>query len=244
MILAAGKGSRLKPFTLSKPKVLLEILDVPLLEYVILYLKYHGVEEIIINIHHHAEQIIDFLRKKNQYNIRIEISDESDELLNTGGGLKKVSWFFDDNEPFFLVACDVITNLDLSALYAYHLLHKPIVTLAVKQRKSTRELLFDERYNLIGWKSNITGDVRQLHMLKNPVKIAFSAIQIIEPVIFDLISEEGSFSLIDVYLRLARDHFIKGFEHNQSHWFEFGRKENFLLRENEEIIRGIYNRYF
>jgi MurNAc alpha-1-phosphate uridylyltransferase len=242
MIFAAGKGRRLKPLTDNKPKALLEICGVPLLKHQILYLMYYGVKEVIVNVHHHADQIIDFIKRMSKYNIRIEYSYEA-ELLGTGGGLKKAGWFFNDGKPFVVVASDVITDLDLTNIYSYHCAQKPVATLAVKHRKSTREFLFDSTYTLCGWHSNLSGETRISRTVDNPVKIAFSAIHVIDPVIIGLITEQGSFSLTDAYIRLAAENDIKGYEHNQSQWFEFGRIDNLRICENEEIIGRIYEKY-
>ena len=143
MILAAGIGTRLRPITLEKPKCLVEVQGISLLEHTIRYLKYFGVKEIVINVHHFADQIEQFIQHKNSFGIQIALSDEREALLDTGGGLIKAKWFFDDKKPFFLIASDVITDLDLTSLYNYHLLHDPLVTLAVKHRQSSREFLFD-----------------------------------------------------------------------------------------------------
>lgn len=240
MILAAGRGTRLGPLTDKIPKVLVEVNGVPLLEYAIRMLGHYGVKEIIINLHHHAQQIVDFLRARRYFHLQIEFSDETDELLDTGGGLYKARWFFDDGEPFFVMASDIITDLDLHKMSAFHLEQRPLATLAVKRRKSSRELLFDGLHTLAGWHSNVTGETRISRDISNPIAIAFSAVQVIDPAIFGLVTEKGPFSLTDMYLRLAAHHEIKGFEHNNSHWFEFGRMENFQAKGNEALLRKIY----
>ncbi|UCH15597.1 MAG: nucleotidyltransferase family protein [Bacteroidales bacterium] len=242
MILAAGEGTRLKPLTNNIPKALLEIKGKPLLEHTINYLKHFGVDEIIINVHHFAEQIIDWLRDKKNFNIRIELSDETDKLLDTGGGLKKASWFFDDNAPFFLTTVDVITNLNLNKLYEFHIKSGALATLAVKKRPSTREFLFDKDYCLCGWKSNTTGEKTLLVEEKNvKLSIAFSTIHVISPSIFELITEEGPFPITGLYLRLAKEHTIKGFVHDESFWMEFGRIENIEKAEkSQELEKVLY----
>lgn len=246
MILAAGEGTRLKPLTDKKPKALVEVKGKPLLEHTINYLKHFGVNEIIINVHHFAQQIIDFLESRKNFNIRIEISDETDKLLDTGGGLKKASWFFNDKSSFILATVDVITNLDLNKLYKFHIKSGALATLAVKKRPSTREFLFDKNYCLCGWKSNITGEKKLL--VRNVLvkhSIAFSTYQVINPVIFNLILEKGIFSMTDLYLRLAKEHTINGFVHNESFWMEFGRLENIEKAEKsralENVISDMYN---
>jgi len=246
MILAAGEGSRLKPLTDKIPKALVEVKGKTLLEHTINYLKHFGVDEIVINVHHFAEQIVAYLKDKNNFNIRIEISDETDRLLDTGGGLKKASWFFNDKSSFFLTTVDVITNLDLNKLYQFHLKSGALATLAVKKRPSTREFLFDKDYCLCGWKNNLTGEEKLL-VSKDAVKysIAFSTYHVINPVIFKLITEKDTFSMTDLYLRLAKEHTINGFVHNESFWMEFGRIENIEKAEKsralEMVISELYN---
>jgi NDP-sugar pyrophosphorylase family protein len=243
MILAAGIGTRLRPITLEKPKCLVEVRGISLLEHTIRYLKYFGVKEIVINVHHFADQIEQFIRDKNSFGIHIVFSDEREALLDTGGGLLKAKWFFDDKNPFFLIASDVITDLDLTALYNYHLHRNPLVTLAVKHRNSSREFLFDTAQRLCGWHNNVTGETRWVNEIPNPLKIAFSTIHVIDPAIFDLVTETGVFSLIDLYLRLAKENVILGFEHDETEWFEFGRIENLEGLNRSEEIKAIFRRF-
>ncbi|MFO7368840.1 MAG: nucleotidyltransferase family protein [Bacteroidales bacterium] len=243
MILAAGKGTRMRPLTDKMPKALLPVQGVALLEHTIRYLKYYGITEIIINVHHHAKQIIDFIEKNNSFGIRIEFSDETDELLDTGGGLYKARWFFDETEPFILTSSDVITDLDLNNLVGFHKKNKPLVSLAVKHRNSSRDFLFDQQYHLCGWHNNVNGETKLIREVANPVKIGFSTIHCISPSIFRLITERGCFSIVDSYLRLAVAHTIMGFEHDQSRWIECGRIENYPLLNEEPEIREIYNKY-
>jgi len=243
MILAAGKGTRLKPITDNIPKALIKIQGVPLLEHCIKYLKFFGIYEIIVNVHHHAQQIIDFLNKNDNFGLHIEISDERDELLETGGGLYKARWFFNDNMPFVMMSSDIITNLNLEDLCACHRRYKPIATLAVKERTSTRAFLFNEHNDLCGWQNNATGEIRWSRPAANFKAIPFSAIHVIDPAIFDLITERGFFSITDLYLRLAKEHIIKGYEHNESLWFECGRIENLDTLNNLPEIKHIYRHF-
>lgn len=243
MILAAGIGTRLRPITLEKPKCLVEVRGISLLEHTIRYLKYFGVKEIVINVHHFADQIEQFIRDKNSFGIHIDFSDERDALMDTGGGLVKAEWFFDDKKPFFLIASDVITDLDLTKLYEYHLNHDPLVTLAVKHRPSSREFLFDPGHRLCGWHNNVTGETRWVKEISDTLKIAFSTIHVVNPRIFDMVTETGAFSLIDLYLRLAGQYTILGFEHNETAWFEFGRIENLESLNQSEDIKAIFGRF-
>jgi len=244
MILAAGEGTRLKPLTNKIPKALIEVNGKPLLEHTIRYLLYYGVDEIIINVHHLADQIIEYIKLKNYFNIRIEFSDEKDKLLGTGGGLKKASWFFNDSKSFFLATADIITNHDLNKLYSMHVQSDALVTLALKSRQSTRELLLNDDYHLCGWKSNVTGE-RKLVNDDADIKysIAFSGYHVINPSIFNKISEEGSFSIIDLYLKLANENVINGFIQNDSFWIEFGRIGNFKAAGRSKKLKKIISKY-
>lgn len=243
MILAAGLGTRMLPLTENMPKALIEIQGVPLIKHTILYLKHYGVTDIIINVHHCASQLIEYIRQNRNFGLNIEFSDETDLLLDTGGGLLKARHFFDNEESFVLTSSDVITDLDLFEMFKAHHREKPLVTLAVKKRESSRDLLFDKNYHLCGWHNNRTGESLIIKNVINPVKIAFSTIHIINTGIFDLIVEKGKFSIIDLYLRLAKDQIITGFEHNDSLWFECGKFENLVRLNQNTEIKKIYNKY-
>jgi NDP-sugar pyrophosphorylase family protein len=236
MILAAGKGIRLRPHTYDKPKALIKINHTTMLEHQINYLSFYDVSEIIINIHHFAEQIKDFISRK-KYKTRIEFSDEQEQLLDTGGGLKKAAWFFDDGKPFLLIGIDIFTNLNLYDLLAFHKSHGSLATLAVKKRQSTRDFLFDQNNMLCGWKNNLTGEeIITRNYNSELTSYGFSVIHVINPDIFKLISETGPFTMTSLYLRLAENHQILAFPHNNDQWFELGRLENL---NNPESIRSI-----
>jgi NDP-sugar pyrophosphorylase family protein len=243
MILAAGIGTRLRPITQYKPKALVEVQGVPLLEHTIRYLKYFGVQDIIINVHHLADQIVDFLKQHDYFGLHISISDECDALMDTGGGLFKARWFFDDGKPFLLTASDVITDLNLNSIYQYHINHNPLVTLAVKKRETSREFIFDSEERLCGWHNNLTDETRWARTSAEPQKLAFSTIHVIDPRLFDLITETGAFSLTDLYLRLAAEHTILGFKHNETSWFEFGRIENLDRLNKSAEIHSMFSRF-
>jgi len=175
--------------------------------------------------------------------LNITLSDEREMLMDTGGGLVKAGWFFSDGKPFVLIASDVITDLDILSMYRYHLDHKPLVTLAVKHRESTREFLFDAGYQLCGWHNNVTGETRWVRKSSDAHKIAFSTIHVIDPRLFSLVTESGPFSLIDLYLRIAGEHTILGYNHDDSVWFEFGRIENLDRLNKSAEIRTLFKRY-
>ncbi|MEA3496326.1 MAG: sugar phosphate nucleotidyltransferase, partial [Bacteroidota bacterium] len=152
IILAAGYGTRLKPLTDNKPKALIEVNGKTLLEICILKLKNEGIKDIIVNVHHFSEQIIKYLKEKNNFNINIQISEE-EKLLDTGGGIKKARWFLDDKDPFLVYNVDIISDIDIQKFYNFHIKNNPLVSLAVSDRKSTNYLLFDSNNFLAGWKS-------------------------------------------------------------------------------------------
>lgn len=245
MILAAGTGTRLRPLTDNKPKALIEVNNIAMLEHQINYLMFYGVNEIIINIHHFGEQIKNFINQK-KFNIRIEFSDELDQLLDTGGGLKKASWFFDDGKPFFLLGADIYTDLNLTDLLDYHKKFNPIATVAVKKRNSTRDFMIDENNILCGWRNNLTGE--EIFSRKSDNRLTnygFSVIHVINPDIFNLIEETEPFTMTSLYMRLVKNNIVMAYPHNQDEWFEFGRLENFYnqaMLQKADRIQRIYLR--
>jgi len=227
MILAAGLGTRLRPHTNYHPKALIPVNDMPLLEIVIRRLKHFGVKDIIVNVHHFAEQIISFLEKNNHFDINIAVSDERDQLLNTGGGLKKAGWFFEDGAPFLLCNTDILSNLDLHKFYKAHLASDALVTLAVRKRETSRYLIFAEDKKMQGWVNVKTGKMilRRAHP-GNCQLMAFSGLHIIDPKIFSMMPKEDAFSIIDVYLDLAANNNLMSYEENASVWLDVGKPEN------------------
>lgn len=224
MILAAGLGTRLRPFTLSHPKALFEVNGITLLEQAITYLKKYHYHDIIINVHHFAEQIIEFLRSNNNFGVNITISDESDLLLDTGGAIKKAAWFFDDGKPFLIYNVDIITDLDLNELRTYHLSNSALATLAVRKRKSSRYLLFDENKHLCGWRNVTTS--KEIFVRHSPQMklLAFSGIQILSPGILSYLPEEQVFSLTDFYLKIAAKNIaITYYDHSAGFWRDVGK---------------------
>ena len=207
MIFAAGMGTRLKPLTDTMPKALVPVGGKPLLQHVIEKLSKNGFDEIIINIHHFAEQIIDFIASENQFNIRIEFSDEREKLLDTGGGIKKAAWFFDDNKPFLVHNVDILSNIDLSELYTTHIRGNSPGTLVCSDRETSRYLLFDSEHHLKGWFNKKTGETKSPVPSLQPAhyqKLAFSGIHILHPSIFNHMQDlPDRFPIIDFYLSLC-----------------------------------------
>ncbi len=239
LVLAAGLGTRLQPLTNSKPKALIEINGKTLLELTITRLLKFGFDQIIVNVHHFADQITDYLETKKNFGAQISISDESNLLLDTGGGLKKASWFFNDGKPFLIHNVDVLSDLDFTKLYESHLGSNGIATLAVQNRKSSRYFLFDKEKNLCGWTNVKTGDSKIVrHDSEALEPYAFSGIQIVSPGIFDLLPDDKVFSLVDLYLSVASKNRITYFDHTNSVFVDLGKKEN--LAEAVVLIDKIF----
>lgn len=207
MIFAAGLGTRLKPLTDTIPKALVPVAGKPLLQHTIEKLKAAGFDEIIINLHHFPDQIINFVETNNRFGIRIEFSDEREKLLDTGGAIKKASWFFDDGQPFLIHNVDILSNIDLRELLARHRENGSAATLVCSERQTSRYLLFDESDHLKGWINEKTGAV------KSPIpdftpsgyqKLAFSGIHVLQPTLFQHMKDmPDKFSIIDFYLEFS-----------------------------------------
>jgi NDP-sugar pyrophosphorylase family protein len=227
MILAAGLGTRLGSLTASRPKALVELNGTPLLALVIQRLQLFGFDEIIINIHHFAEQIIQYLQRHNNFGLRISISDEREMLLDTGGGIKKAEWFFNNGQPFLVHNVDIISSIDLKALYQYHHDTQAMATLACKERSSSRYFLFDRQQRLCGWENNQTGEQK----IAIPVSLdelqqmAFSGIHVIRPELLRQIRQTGAFSIIDIYLHLAASNLINCFDICEADVTDVGKPE-------------------
>ena len=231
MILAAGLGTRLKPFTDKHPKALAPVNGKTLLQRNIEFLKSYGVDDILINVHHFADQIIHHIEENHQFGIKITISDETDQVLETGGGLKKASWFFDDGNPFILMNVDILTDMNLQKLIAYHEAHNALVTLAVSTRESSRCFLWNEDLLLCGWRNRQTGEERISRAEPHLTEMSFSGIHIIDPAFFSFLTQEGKFSIVDTYLEAARKERILGYDHSGSHLIDVGKPESILKAE-------------
>jgi len=227
MILAAGLGTRLGPLTERKPKALVEWEGLPLIDHVILKLKDAGFSEIIINVHHHARMIMDHVEKMDNFGIRIEFSHEKEKLLDTGGGIARAAWFFDER-PFLVYNVDIISSIDLKAMMEAHMKSRAIATMAVKERVTSRSLLMNKDRYLKGWRDNRSGETilaADSDVGLNP--ISFSAIHIMEPAIFKLFPSEDCFPIMPFYLKLARREFIYMYRHDQDTWMDLGKLESY-----------------
>jgi mannose-1-phosphate guanylyltransferase len=240
MILAAGLGSRLRPLTNGRPKALVTVGGRTLLEIAIERLRVFGVREIVVNAHHFAEQIEEFLRVNGNFGIRIEVSRE-EKLLDTGGGLKKVAWFFlegaESDEPFLLHNVDVLSTVDLGAMVKAHRESGALATLAVQERKTSRYLLFDEQGLLCGRRAGSDGEPEMVCAATQPQALAFCGIHVIAPRLLTLLKEEGAFSIpafsiIDAYLRLAAEaEKIAAFRADAFAWRDVGKPESLAEAE-------------
>lgn len=228
MILAAGLGTRLLPLTADKPKALIEVNGKTLLEICINNLIGFGFTQIVVNVHHHAQQIIDFM-KNNSFNAQIDISDETERLLDTGGALVHARKFLDQGDPFLVHNVDIISNIDLHYLYQYHLNSGALASLAVSKREASRVFLFDEQMALSGWRNMVTGKV----ILTNPSKVltafAFSGIHVISPEIFKHLPPKGEFSIVDAYLKISKEFLIQGVDLSHSDVIDVGKPDSLKL---------------
>ena len=234
LIFAAGKGTRLKPFTDNHPKALALVNEVPLLERNIKYLQSFGINDFVINIYHFGEQISEFLKKNNNFNSNIELSDEKEELLETGGGLVFARKFLDHGEDFLIMNADILTDLDLNFFVEYHQEKKDFATLAVSDRKSSRKLLFNPEMILKGWLNVESGEQRLAEFNKGFKPLAFSGIHCVNPEIFNKMKRTGKFSIMEEYLDLMSDESIHGYEHSAT-IIDVGRLES--ITEAEKIFK-------
>jgi NDP-sugar pyrophosphorylase family protein len=227
MILAAGKGTRLQPYTESTPKALLEFRGKPMLYHIISKLKSYSYDRVVINIHHHADQIVDYVRSNNDFGMKISFSDERNQLMDTGGGILKARRLLEGHGPFLVHNVDIFSDIDLDALCEYHMEHQPLATLAVKKRETSRNLLVDSNNNLCGWRDNISGESVIVQERERLNDVAFSGIHMIDPEIFGLLHNENPFSIIKAYLELAGNHPILTYDHSDGQWIDMSHKDHF-----------------
>ena len=241
MILAAGLGTRLRPLTKDRPKALVEIAGRTLLEIILARLRSFGVNEVIVNFHHFGYQVVEYLGAHHNFAMRIEVSRE-DELLDTGGGLNRAAWFFQEDSlkqgaPFLLHNVDVLSNIDLARMLQAHTESHALATLAVQHRATSRYLLFDEHNQLCGRRAGRDGVPELARPCNSPRALAFSGIHVISPRLLSMLAEEGAFSIITSYLRLAaQGENIRCFFADEYYWRDLGRPEN--ITQAEEDMRS------
>jgi NDP-sugar pyrophosphorylase family protein len=245
MILAAGLGTRLHPLTDDRPKALVTVAGRTLLEIALARLRSFGVGEVIVNAHHFAEMIADYLKANDNFGMRIEVSRE-EELLDTGGGLKQAAHFFledggNTQEPFILHNVDVLSNIDLASMVRFHKEHDALATLAVQQRETSRYLLFDEQGQLCGRRAGQDGEVEWARPAAKTEALAFSGIHVLSPQIFAKMEEKGAFSIIPAYLRLAaRGEKVLAFRADGCYWRDLGRPES-IAQAAQDLSSGKFS---
>ncbi|HKV79764.1 MAG TPA: nucleotidyltransferase family protein [Candidatus Sulfotelmatobacter sp.] len=243
MILAAGLGTRLRPLTNDRPKALVEVAGHTLLEITLRRLASFGIQEVIINLHHFADNVVEYLNKHANFGMRIEISREDDVLLDTGGGLKQAAWFFlqdrQPSEPFLIHNVDVISTIEFAQMLKFHRENDALATLAAQQRETSRHLLFDERGRLCGRQTEANAP-EIVRSSQQPTALAFSGIHIISPQLLSLITEQGVFSIVTTYLRLAGEgHRILAFRADQYYWRDLGKPQN-ITEATADLERGLF----
>jgi NDP-sugar pyrophosphorylase family protein len=242
MVLAAGLGTRLRPLTDDRPKALVEVAGHTMLEITIRRLRTFGISEVIVNVHHFADMVAEYLKKNNNFGMRIEISRE-ETLLDTGGGLKQAAWFFlenstHSNEPIVVHNVDVVSTIDLNRMLQAHREKRALATLAVQERKSSRYLLFDGHRQLCGRRT----DDNAAELAGNPHEmqaLAFSGVHVISSSLLSRITEDGAFSIINSYLRLAREgEKILAFRADDYYWRDLGRPES-VAQAAKDVQQGL-----
>jgi mannose-1-phosphate guanylyltransferase len=245
MVLAAGLGTRLRPFTDDRPKALVEVGGRTLLEITLARLRAFGIHDVIVNVHHFADKVISFLKGRENFGMHIEVSRE-DVLLDTGGGLKKAGWFFLENsspaaEPFLLHNVDVVSTIDLQGMVRFHQDNNALATLAVQQRETSRYLLFDDQLQLCGRRVEREAKPEIVRAAPKNEALAFSGIHIISPRLLTLMKEEGVFSIIDTYLRLAGSgKKIIAFRADDYYWRDLGKPAD-LQQAARDLEQGIFS---
>lgn len=235
MLFAAGLGTRLKPFTDKHPKALAKVNGKSLLQRNLDYLHSFGISEFVVNVHHFADQILRELSVLHSSEITIHVSHEVDGPYETGGGLSFASSYLKNAaQPFVVMNVDILTNLDMGGMYDYHQKINPLVTLAVSDRFSSRQFLFDDEMKLVGWINHKTGELKWTRgEVKNVTPYSFSGIHVIDPRIFMYLSS-GTFSIVDVYLKIANEELIIGYDHSGDLILDVGKPD--ALQKAQELF--------
>ncbi len=232
MIFAAGLGTRFKPWTNQHPKALAIVNGKSLLQRNVEYLQQFGIREVVVNVHHFADQIIDAVKKNNGWESDIWISDERNKVLETGGGLLKAKELIGEKNTFITINVDILTDLDLNNLMAFHQQHKPLISFGVTNRKTSRFFLFDENSRLCGWRNSETREEKISINKPNLSEKAYSCVVVFDPKIFSLMPFKGKFSLTDLYLKLAPDQLILGYDHSGDKLIDVGKPESITVAES------------
>lgn len=232
MIFSAGLGTRFKPWTDKHPKALALVNGKSLLQRNIEYLRQYGINDVIVNIHHFADQVIDAIKNNSGWGSNIIISDETDMVLETGGGLLKAKNLFTPGEKFVTCNVDILTDLNLNKLVAFHEKNQPLISFGVTNRKTSRNFLFNENNRLCGWINNTTGEQRISVHKENLVQKAYSCVVVFDYDVFDLMPFAGKFSLTDMYLELAKQQTILGYDHTGDKFVDVGKTDSIAVAES------------
>ncbi len=236
MILAAGLGTRLGDLTKDRPKALVPFVGRPMLEGLLLRLKAQGFDDILINLHHHADQVMTFVEDHQAFGLKIRFSHEKEALLDTGGALAYAHAFFREPEPVLIHNVDVYSDLDLGTLMEYHMKQNYLATLVVRKRETNRQLLFNETMLLRGWKNARTHEKKWIEKpLERLTAFAFSGIYVADPLFVDKLPFSGAFSIIDAWLKMAVHHPICGWRDEHSRWYDLGSAER-IRKAEEELL--------
>ena len=231
IIFAAGPGPHLKPWTDAHPKALATVNGKSLLQRNIEYLQGYGIRDVMINVHHFADQVVGAIERSDGWGSRVEVSDETGALLRTGGGLKNVAVWFGDKDPFVVMNVDMLTDMDLNKMLDFHAARQAKITMAVTKRLTSRNFLFNDQGRLCGWINTQTGEQRMSRADHPLIPKAYSCINIFEPSVFPLITREGAFSIIDLYIDVAKHALVLGYDHTGDHLVDIGRPENIAKAE-------------
>ena len=231
MIFSAGLGTRFKPWTDAHPKALALVNGKSLLQRNVEYLQKYNITDVIVNVHHFPKQIIETVKKNSEWGSNIIISNESNEVLETGGGLLKARPLLEKEEIFISLNVDVLTDFDLNKLLAFHQEHNPLVSFGVTERKTSRNILMDDNGRMCGWKNNTTGEEKIVIPNNNLNPFAYSCVVVYDAKIFSLIKQQGKFSIMDTYLDLAKDNLIMGYNHSGDKWIDVGKPESVIVAE-------------
>ncbi len=225
LLFSAGLGTRFKPWTDKHPKALAVVKGKSLLQRNIEYLQQYSITDVVVNVHHFADQIIDTIQKNKGWGSNISISDEQDKILETGGGLLKAKSLLKSNDPFLTINVDILTNLNLNNLLTYHKQYNPLTTLAVTNRTTSRYFLLDNNNRLFGWRNTKTNEEKIIIQQAHLTQKAYSGIAVFNPKIFALIRQQGKFSLTETYLDLCKGHTILGYDHSGDIIIDVGKPE-------------------
>jgi len=235
MIFCAGLGTRFKPWTDKHPKALAVVNGKSLLQRNIEYLQQYGIKDVIVNVHHFADQIIDAVKQNQGWGSNIIISDETNEVLETGGGLLNAEKLFTPGEKFITCNVDILTDLDINNLLVFHEMHQPLVSFGVTNRKTSRYFLFDDFNRLCGWKNTKNSEERISIPKNHLVEKAYSCVVVFEYPVFDLMKQHhfaGKFSLVEVYLKLAANNLIMGYDHSGDRFVDVGKPDSVAIAES------------